>query len=104
MTLTTTNNAGSNTLTKTNYIHAVTMTAGFTASPTTARRNAIIKFTNTSTGSPTSFFWKFGDGNTSALQNPTHSYQNRNMYIVSLTITKLSVSTTITKSNFIIIN
>jgi gliding motility-associated-like protein len=35
----------------------------------------------------TSFFWDFGDGNTSALQNPSHVYPLQGTYNVTLTIT-----------------
>ena len=31
--------------------------------------------------------WDFGDGNTSALQNPSHIYQNKGLYDVSLVVT-----------------
>ncbi|MFZ9942277.1 MAG: PKD domain-containing protein [Bacteroidia bacterium] len=34
-----------------------------------------------------SWFWDFGDGTTSTLQNPSHMYANPGMYNVSLTIT-----------------
>ena len=35
----------------------------------------------------TSYFWQFGDGNTSTLQNPTHVYPNQGTYTMTLTIT-----------------
>lgn len=35
----------------------------------------------------TSYFWDFGDGNSSAEQNPTHVYESSGFYSVSLTIT-----------------
>lgn len=43
-----------------------------------------LTFTNTSTGSPTSFFWDFGDGSTSTQQNPTHTYANPGNYTITL--------------------
>lgn len=39
-----------------------------------AQVNDNIQFTDQSTDSPTSWNWSFGDGVTSALQNPTHIY------------------------------
>ncbi len=33
------------------------------------------------------WYWNFGDGNTSTLQNPTHTYENLGHYTVSLTVT-----------------
>jgi PKD repeat protein len=43
-------------------------------------------FTDASTG-PTSWFWDFGDGNTSTQQDPTHIYANAGTYTVCLTVT-----------------
>jgi PKD repeat protein len=43
-----------------------------------------INFTNTSTNG-TSYFWNFGDGNTSTLQNPNHTYTTGGNYTVQLT-------------------
>lgn len=44
-------------------------------------------FTDTSTNTPTSWDWTFGDGGTSTLQNPTHTYANPGYYTVTLTAT-----------------
>uniref|UniRef100_UPI001F58315C HYR domain-containing protein n=1 Tax=Aestuariivivens marinum TaxID=2913555 RepID=UPI001F58315C len=38
-------------------------------------------------GPNTTYFWEFGDGNTSTLQNPTHSYAQGGDYDIILTIT-----------------
>ena len=52
-----------------------------------------VSFTNTSVdgngGSPTAFSWDFGDGNTSTLENPTHTYTDPvgGTYDISLTVT-----------------
>ena len=44
-------------------------------------------FTDQSTSSsPVNWFWDFGDGSNSGLQNPTHTYANPGTYIVCLTI------------------
>lgn len=42
-------------------------------------------FTDLSTDAPTSWLWDFGDGNTSTLQNPSHTYANVGPYTVCLT-------------------
>ncbi len=44
-------------------------------------------FTDASTQTPGTWLWDFGDGNTSALQNPGHSYTNQGSYTVCLTAT-----------------
>ncbi|HKM24197.1 MAG TPA: PKD domain-containing protein, partial [Corynebacterium sp.] len=47
----------------------------------------IVQFTDLSTGGPTSWLWTFGDGNTSAAQNPVHTYTTAGTYSVNLTAT-----------------
>jgi len=48
-----------------------------------------VNFTSTATGgvTPYTFLWNFGDGNTSTLQNPTHTYNNPGPYTANLTVT-----------------
>lgn len=72
-----------------NIIPGVVPTAAFTyaGDPTVA-------FTNTSTGLPTSYSWTFGDGGTSTLTNPTHTYATNGVYNVCLTATNLYGSNT----------
>ena len=43
-----------------------------------------VSFTNQSLGNPTSFWWNFGDGESSAEQNPVHTYDTPGVYSVSL--------------------
>ncbi len=43
-------------------------------------------FTNQSQGNATIFNWSFGDGSTSNLQNPSHTYNGAGNYMVCLTI------------------
>ncbi len=43
-----------------------------------------VAFTNQSFGSPTSFYWNFGDGMFSTEQHPTHTYTTPGIYSVSL--------------------
>ncbi|MCB9231535.1 MAG: PKD domain-containing protein [Bacteroidia bacterium] len=44
-----------------------------------------VNFTDQSTNSPTVWNWDFGDGNTSALQNPTHTFATQGAFNVCLT-------------------
>jgi gliding motility-associated-like protein len=46
-----------------------------------------VTFTDASTISPVSWAWDFGNGATSALQNPSYSYSNPQLYNVSLIVT-----------------
>jgi PKD repeat protein len=46
-----------------------------------------VKFTDLSTGSPVEWNWVFGDGNTSTLSDPTHTYPGPGTYTVLLTVT-----------------
>ncbi|RYE16577.1 MAG: PKD domain-containing protein, partial [Sphingobacteriales bacterium] len=62
------------------------VTAGFTATPTTICPGQTVFFTNTTTfsaGNPL-YYWTFGDGSTSTLPNPSHTYTNQGVYTVTL--------------------
>ncbi len=43
------------------------------------------RFTDLSTGNPEKYFWDFGDGNTSEIENPLHTYAAPGVYTVCLT-------------------
>jgi PKD repeat protein len=45
-----------------------------------------ISFSDTSSGNPVSWNWDFGDGQSSTLQNPVHTYPQAGLYQVRLTI------------------
>lgn len=49
--------------------------------------NETLLFMDNSTGSPTSWFWDFGDGAASTAQNPAHTYNAMGGYTVNLTVT-----------------
>jgi gliding motility-associated-like protein len=78
------------------YADSVTVTvldagvAGFVASPGGCTPWPVT-FTDQSTASGsavvTSWLWDFGDGNTSTVQNPQHTYTTAGVYTVSLVIT-----------------
>jgi PKD repeat protein len=79
-----TNFSGSDTIIRVNYIKVKTKP---TAKFTSAVNDVIATFTNTSTGDPNSYFWSFGDGDTSIVANPVHTYANSGTYEVILTAT-----------------
>jgi|GEM_PF-393997 len=49
--------------------------------------NYTVNFTDLSTGSPTAWYWDFGDGTSGSVQNPVHTYAGPGTYNVCLTIT-----------------
>ena len=61
--------------------------AGFVAGVADPSRGQRISFTNTSHEDFQTFFWDFGDGNTSNQPAPTHSYNRSGDYTVVLTAT-----------------
>ncbi len=57
--------------------------AGFTV--LTSSANDVASFADTSTGTPTSWLWDFGDARTSNLQNPIHDYIVPGSFMATLT-------------------
>jgi len=80
---------------------AATLSADFTANNVNICLGSSITFSDISTGYPTSWTWDFGDGNSSTLQNPTHTYSSAGTYNVSLTISDGTITDTETKTAFI---
>ncbi len=65
-------------------------TANFTWSPVSPVENELVSFTDTSSDSDgyiASWYWYFGDGSYSTLQNPTHTYSTAGNYTVTLNVT-----------------
>jgi PKD repeat protein len=53
----------------------------------------------------TSWLWNFGDGNTSTLENPSHTYATPGSYNITLTVTTTSgCNGTVTHTNFITVD
>lgn len=73
----------------------------FVATPLEVNVNEVIKFTDKTTNTPTSWKWEFGDTAESTLQNPTHAYQLKGIYTVSLTTRNDNGRDTETKKNYI---
>ena len=61
--------------------------AEFSGTPLSGTNPLLVNFTDLSTGPVTSWSWTFGDGGTSTLQNPSHTYTAAGTYTVSLTAT-----------------
>jgi beta propeller repeat protein len=80
--------------------------ASFTATPTSGTAPLTVLFTDTSTGSPTSWIWSFGDGDATnaTLENPVHTFRSAGTYTVSLTAMNTRGSDTMTKTGYITVN
>ncbi|MEO5572007.1 MAG: PKD domain-containing protein [Bacteroidia bacterium] len=94
------------TLVATNYIHIIpTPNTSFTATPLSGcSYNNTITFNNSTTGA-VSYTWDFGDGTSSILQNPTHSYTNSGTFTVKLIATNgFGCNNIAIQNNYIIIS
>ncbi|HYG01935.1 MAG TPA: PKD domain-containing protein [Chryseosolibacter sp.] len=102
VTLTVTDNSGTATATKTNYINVANShgAADFTASATSGPGPLVTNFSAIYSGTATSWAWNFPGGNpaTSTSQNPVVTYSNSGTYNVTVVI---NGSTTVTKASYI---
>ncbi|PWB73827.1 hypothetical protein C3F09_04750 [candidate division GN15 bacterium] len=73
-------------LVKTEYVSVRQLKAAFSGLPLRGVRPMLVLFTDQSNGSPTSWKWYFGDGGTSTLQHPNHTYYNKGSYDVKLVV------------------
>ncbi|MDL2260975.1 PKD domain-containing protein [Methanimicrococcus sp. OttesenSCG-928-J09] len=105
VTLTLTNDYGTKNMSKKDYVYVGSgPIANFTADKTSSTSALNVRFTDQSTGAPTSWLWDFGDGTTSTEKNPSHSYSKLGSYNVSLTVSNSFGKDTMTKSSYININ
>jgi hypothetical protein len=77
--------------------------AYFTANKLSGSKPLTVKFSDKSTGMPTKWLWKFGNGNTSTLQNPTYTYTSAGNYNVRLNATNSFGTNTSAKSVSILV-
>ncbi len=77
--------------------------ADFTGTPTTILERESVAFTSTSEYAAT-FLWNFGDGQTSTLANPVHTYMNPGTYTVSLRVENNLGNDSKTRTNYITVN
>jgi PKD repeat protein len=75
--------------------------ASFSGGPTSGMAPLNVAFTDTSTGSPTSWSWDFGDGTTSTTQHPTKTYSAAGTYTVALTVSNAAGSDTRTEVAYV---
>ncbi|MCJ7576549.1 MAG: PKD domain-containing protein, partial [Dehalococcoidia bacterium] len=100
-TLTVTDSGNSTATNTTTVVVNTAPTANFSSNVTSGCAPLSVQFTDTSTGSPTTWSWSFGDGGTSILQSPTHQYNSTGSYNVSLTAGNGCGNDTKTVTNYI---
>jgi uncharacterized protein (TIGR02145 family) len=86
------------------YIIDAVPIADFTASQTSITSGQKVDFTDQSIDNPTSWSWSFGDGGTSTLQNPSHTYSTAGIYTVTLTASNSFGTDSVTKAGFITVS
>ncbi|WP_052292253.1 PKD domain-containing protein [Methanosphaerula palustris] len=102
--LTAANTGGNNTSIRTDYITVTQVpvpVANFSANVTNGTSPLSVGFTDLSTNSPTDWHWDFGDGTTSTMQNPVHTFSDIGTYTVNLTATNAGGNATQTKTDYI---
>jgi PKD repeat protein len=96
VTLAASNGAGSTSASTTVTVAAVPVapTASFTSSVTSGTAPLAVQFTDTSTGVPTAWNWDFGDGQSSTVQSPAHTFIAAGTYSVTLSASNALGGTT----------
>lgn len=81
----------------------VTPVANFACNPLNARLPSpnVVTCTDSSSNAPTAWSWTFGDGGTSALQNPSRTYTTSGTYNVTLTASNSAGSNALTRSAYV---
>ena len=77
------------------------LSANFTATPIAGCSPLVVNFRDLSLGNPTEWRWEFGNGNSSALQNPGATYFTPGTYTVSLTVTNDNGTNTLVRQQYI---
>jgi PKD repeat protein len=100
--LTVTNQYGTNTRTQPSYIGVgLPPVTEFSGTPSTGEVPLGVKFTDASANRPMAWNWNFGDGSTSTEQHPAHTYTKAGQYFVTLRVSNHFGSDGLTKSGYI---
>lgn len=75
--------------------------ANFVASDISGQSPMTVRFINTSYGDYDNTLWDFGDGATSTLENPAHTYTRLGVYTVTLTVSGAGGCDTFAKTGYI---
>ena len=77
------------------------LNAGFSAVATTGCTPFNVQFTDNSAGSPSQWFWDFGNGQTSSLQSPLITFSTNGKYTVRLIVKNSTAEDYEEKTNYI---
>ena len=102
--LTVAGSGGSTTATQSINVSAAAPVANFSATPVTGVAPLAVNFSDSSSGTVTSWSWQFGDGGTSTAQNPSYSYTKAGTYAVTLNVTGPGGSNQATKTGYITVS
>ncbi|MBN2413751.1 PKD domain-containing protein [candidate division KSB1 bacterium] len=75
--------------------------ADFDANPKSGKKPLTVQFLDKSEGEITQWDWNFGDGNTSSLQNPVHTFNDIGKYNITLMVTGPGGTNSIKKNEYI---
>jgi PKD repeat protein len=75
--------------------------ADFTVDKTSGNAPLAVQFSDLSKGGVTGYAWDFGDGATSTLASPAHTYAAAGTYTVQLTVTGGTLQHTLVKTGYI---
>jgi PKD repeat protein len=92
---------GTDTMMKPDFVRVGGLAAEFMAEDTLGDAPLQVAYTDLSTGEISAWNWNFGDGGTSAEQNPVHTYMEPGEYTVSLTVRSAGGDDTITKDGYV---
>ena len=101
VTLSVSNSLGSDTETKEGFINVGSTSVAFESDVANGQFPLTVQFTDQSGGSSTAWYWDFGDGETSADQNPVHTYLSAGTYDVNLTVTGSEGTDSLIKEDYI---
>ncbi|MDI9591449.1 MAG: PKD domain-containing protein [Bacteroidota bacterium] len=105
--LTVSNAFGTDTKTKTDYIHVNTPSiVNFTADQTIINQGEVVHFSDLSTGNPYFWLWEF-QGGTPAInyqQNPTIIFKTPGTFTVKLTVSYANGQASLTREDYITVN
>jgi PKD repeat protein len=94
---------GYDTLVRADYVRVRTsaLIANFTAYPTSGPLPLSVQFADASAGPVTAWHWDFGDGITSTLENPVHTYTTAGAYTVTLSVSGAGSADTLARASYI---